>query len=104
PTSSSAQITVTQGGSPSGYLLYSAAAGGSTLDLANAADYCFHISAPYVIVRGIVCKGAAREGIRLETGAHDIVIEDSEISGWGRLRDATHGWGVNGDSGIDMAY
>jgi hypothetical protein len=56
-----------------------------------------------VIVRGLVLKGAQRDAIDLLAGAHDVVIEDNDISGWGRYRNtAKGGWeiGVDSDSGI----
>jgi len=101
---SSQTLNITQGGTASGYVLYTAAAGGqSTIDAANANQYNITISAPYVIVRGLVLKGAQQDAIRLLTGAHDVVIEDNDISGWGRFNktvsDGTQ-VGVDLDSGV----
>lgn len=105
PASSSATLEITESGSPSGYLLYTAAPGGSTIDVANAADFNVRLAnVGYVIVRGLTLKGARRDGVRIESGAHDIVIDGNDISGWGRVRDAARGWGVNGDSGVHVAY
>jgi hypothetical protein len=90
-TGGSGQINITEGGSPSGYVLYT---GPAMRDAANGADYNIRISAPYVIVRGLTLKGARRDAIRLEPGAHDVVIEGNDISGWGRSR--------GGNLGVDL--
>jgi hypothetical protein len=92
---------VTRSGSAGHYLLYSAPAGSSTtIDVANRADTCLTIAASYVIVRGLTLKGAAQHGIRLLEGAHHVVIEECDISGWGALRDAAHGWGTDTQAAI----
>src|SRR5213078_2809821 len=52
----------------------------------------------YVIVRGLTLKGAKQDAIRIAPGVHDVVIEDNDISGWGRTRDGK--WGTDMDSGI----
>jgi hypothetical protein len=79
------QVNITQGGSASGYVLYTSAPGSqAVIDVANNADYNVAISAPYVIVRGLVLKGGRIDGIRLLPGSSDVVIEDNDISGWGR--------------------
>jgi hypothetical protein len=77
--------------------------GPATIDVANAKDFAVTIAAPYVIVRGLTVKGAKRNGIHLLAGAHDVVIEDNDISGWGRLRTTlSNGWkvGVDADSAV----
>ena len=71
---------------PAGYVLYVPAAGGGTIDVANGADFALTINAPYVIVRGLTLKGARIDGVRLLSGARDVVIEQSDISGWGTYR------------------
>jgi len=93
-------LVITQGGSPSGYVLYTFPPGGqSTIDVANAQFNNITISAPYVIVRGLTLKGASRHAIHLLDGAHDVVIEDNDISGWGEFDSArtldpqTNPWG-----------
>ena len=103
-SSGSQQLNITQGGTASGYVLYTPAPGmQATIDVANAADYNIRISAPYVIVRGLMLKGARIDAIHLAPGARDIVIEDNDISGWGRYSHTNaEGWqiGMNADSGI----
>jgi hypothetical protein len=106
-SSSSQPLNITSGGTANGYILYTPAPGSSaTIDVANGADYNVKISAPYVIVRGLTLKNARQDGILLTQGAKDVVIEDNDISGWGRIhpqgKKSSDGWqiGENADSGI----
>jgi hypothetical protein len=103
PATSSNTLTISSGGTPNGYILYQAAPGGSTIDVANGKLYNVLISAPYVIVRGLTLKNAQSDAIRIVAGAHDVVIENNDISGWGRF-DKTNaaGWqvGMDRESGI----
>jgi hypothetical protein len=103
-SSGSQTLNITQGGSPSGYVLYTPAPGTSaTIDVGNGARNNITVSAPYVIVRGLTLKGATNDGIDLLDGAHDVVIEDNDISGWGRYSYTNSaGWdiGVDSDSAI----
>jgi hypothetical protein len=92
----SAQYTITEGGTASGWVVYEG--NGATLDGANSAQYNILVKASYVIIRGLNLKGARQDAIRLDPTVHDIVIEDNDISGWGRTRDGT--WATNLDSGI----
>ena len=93
-------LVIDQGGTAGAYRLFDA----GTID---GGVNNIVISAPYVIVRGLTLRGAQQNGIRLDDGAHDVVIEDNDISGWGRL-DTDAGsagassavWGVNGDAGV----
>jgi hypothetical protein len=103
PASSASTLSITSGGTPSGYVLYQAGSGGSTIDVANAKPNNIVISAPYVIVRGLTLKGAQQDAIMLTGAAHDVVIERNDISGWGRVNYTNSaGWkvGVDMDSGI----
>jgi hypothetical protein len=92
----SATLDITQGGSASGYVVYDGQ--GAILDAANNAQYNVTINASYVILRNFVLKGAKQDAIRIGANVTDVVIEDNEISGWGRTRDGT--WGADMDSGI----
>jgi hypothetical protein len=94
-----ATLNITEGGSAAGYVLYT----GGTIDAADAQPFNITIAASYVIVRGFTLKGARQDAIRIQPEAHDVVIEDNDISGWGRYeRTAASGWkiGKNMDSGI----
>jgi len=92
-------LTITQGGSPAGYVLYTSPPGGqTTIDVANAQLNNITISAPYVIVRGLTMRGAQEHGIVLLDGAHDVVIENNDISGWGRYSYTNSvGWQIGAD-------
>ncbi|HZQ35775.1 MAG TPA: right-handed parallel beta-helix repeat-containing protein, partial [Dehalococcoidia bacterium] len=95
-------LAITQGGSPGGYVLYQADPNsGTTIDAQNAFQNNITISAPYVIVRGFTLKGAQADAIRLLNGAHDVVIERNDISGWGRFRTSgSWDYGVDYDAGV----
>jgi hypothetical protein len=95
-------LNITQGGTASGYVLYTAPAG-TTIDVGNNATSNITISAPYVIIRGLTLKGAKQSAITLAAGAHDVVVEDNDISGWGRYNYTNSaGWqiGVDGDAAV----
>ncbi len=102
--SGSSTLAITEGGTASGYVLYTAAAGGSTIDVANGQVNNVTIAAPYVILRGFTLKGAQKDAVRLQQGAHDVVIEDNDISGWGSYSGTTTAdgqkVGTNYESGI----
>jgi hypothetical protein len=87
----------TYSGSASGYTLITAPPEGATIDVADGADDCVVIQASFVILRGVTIRGCAVNGIVLD-GAHDVVIERNDISGWGRI--SGDGWGVNGDAAL----
>jgi hypothetical protein len=98
--SGSGTLNITEGGTAQGYVLYT---GPATLDAANGADYNVAINAPYVIVRGLTMRGARVDGIRISPAVTDVVIEDNDISGWGRSSGQTVNGvktGVDRDSGI----
>ena len=94
--SGSATLTISAGGSASGYIVYDGT--GSTLDAQNGAATNINVNASYVIVRGFTLQGAQQHGILIDKNQHDVIIEDNDISGWGRTRDGT--WGTDMDSGI----
>ena len=94
-------LKITEGGTPSGYVLYDGE--GTTIDGSDRELYNISIGAPYVIVRGFTLKGAKQDAIRLLAGAHDVVIEDNDISDWGRFRYTNSaGWkiGMDMDAGV----
>jgi hypothetical protein len=99
PRHSAKTIVITKGGSASGYILYSASAKDSAIiDVNDQQDYDIDIQAPYVIIRGLGLKGARMHGIRIAPNLTDIVIENNDISGWGRI--AADGWGVDRDAAV----
>jgi hypothetical protein len=95
--SGSATLNITQGGAPGAYAVYMGAPG-AVLDADNAVPFNITVNASYVIVRGLILRGAQQDAIRLSGNVTDVVIEDNEITGWGRLR--LGAWGVDLDSAI----
>jgi hypothetical protein len=94
--SGSATLVISSGGTDSGYVVYQGAPG--VLDAKNAAPYNIYINASHVVVRGFTLKGASHDAIRISPDVTDVIIEDNEITGWGRTRGG--GLGVNLDSAI----
>ena len=95
--SGSGTFNISEGGSPTGYVVYEGAPG-AVLDGQNSAQYNITVNASYVIVRGLTLKGAKQDAIRIASSVKDVIIEDNEISGWGRTRDGK--WGTDQDSAV----
>ncbi|MGQ9561930.1 MAG: hypothetical protein ACUVQG_05560 [Thermogutta sp.] len=97
-------LTITASGRPDGYRVYDG--GGAVIDVEHKRDVCITIDASYVIVRNFILKGAGAHdtlkgiigAIRID-GGHDIVIEDCDISDWGRTNPAT-GFGFDYDAAV----
>jgi hypothetical protein len=86
-------LVIDEGGSSDGYVLYE----GGTIDASGDDDgNAITITASYVILRGLTIRGG-RNAIYLD-GAHDVVIEQSDISGFGEIEE--DGWGANEDAGV----
>jgi hypothetical protein len=98
-------LAITQSGAPGAYRVYDGR--GATIDVRHLHDACITINASYVVVRGFTLKGAGAPagtnpkaiGAILINGGRNIVIEDCDVSDWGRLNPKT-GFGVNMDSAI----
>jgi hypothetical protein len=88
-------LEITESGSPEGYILYTASADGSVIDVGHNRNYCITVNASYIIIRGLNLKGANEYGIRLYD-CHDVVIERCDISDWGSIED--DGWGNRGSA------
>ncbi|MHC4119897.1 MAG: right-handed parallel beta-helix repeat-containing protein [Planctomycetota bacterium] len=88
-------LRITESGSPDGYILYKAPAGGGAIDVRHLEDYCITVDASYIIIRGLDLKGAKKHGIRLYN-CHDVVIEECDISDWSTIED--DGWGNRGSA------
>jgi hypothetical protein len=100
-----APLTITESGKANAYRVYDGR--GATIDVRHTNDFCISVNASYVILRGFTLKGAGATNstvkrpigaIQIE-GGHDIIIEDCDISGWGRLNPATN-FGRDYDSAI----
>lgn len=103
--SSNVPLTVAESGSPQAWRVYDGR--GSTIDVRHRHDSCIVVRASYVILRGFSLRGAGRTdtptrkpigAILIEEG-HDIIIEDCDISDWGRT-DPQTGFGIDYDSAI----
>jgi hypothetical protein len=93
-------LRIDQSGTPDAYHLVTTD-GHATIDVMNEAEQNILIDADYVIVRGLELKNAARHGILIEGGRHDIVIEDCRITFWGRSGGPkTYGNEGNSDSAV----
>ncbi|TWU31986.1 right-handed parallel beta-helix repeat-containing protein [Novipirellula artificiosorum] len=98
-------LAITESGTPDAYRVYDGQ--GATIDVRHKHDHCMTIDASYVIVRNLNLIGAGDEkstsskpiGAILVEGGHDIVIEDCDVSDWGRLNPET-GFGFNYESAI----
>jgi hypothetical protein len=105
PKDSDQPLEIAESGTPDAYRVYDGR--GVTIDVKHRHDACITVDASYVILRGFTLKGAgnaanlnrAQVGAIVLRGGHHIVIEDCDISDWGRLHPAT-GYGFNLDSAI----
>lgn len=85
PEYSTETLELTRSGTPEGYILYQPQEGlSATIDAGDSLYSCIDVRASYVIIRGVTCVGGERYGIQLLPGAHDVVIEECDVSGWGR--------------------
>ena len=99
PENSDETLVVTQSGRPDGYVLVAPRPGASaTIDVRGRADSNVLIKGSYVIVHGLALKNAGRNAIVLDRDVHDVVLEENDISGWGRV--GADGWGENMDAAI----
>ena len=79
-------IVITESGSPDAYHLVTVPANSkSVLNLKNVYDNGIEVDADYVIIRGVEIRNARVHGIRIRGGKHDIVVEQCNITFWGRI-------------------
>lgn len=103
PENSNETLVIDQSGRPNGYLLVAPRPGATaTIDAGGRVDSNILIKGSYVIVRGLRLKNAARSAIVLDKNIHDVVIEENDISGWGRVN--ADGWGENTDAAVYSGY
>jgi len=96
-------LTIDESGEPNGYVLVTPRPGASaTIDAGGRAASNIVITGSYVIVRGLRLLNAGRSAIVLDQNIHDVVIEENDISGWGRV--SLDGWGENMDAAIYSDY
>jgi len=91
-------LIINEGGNPeSGFVVYTVRPGEKLLiDVRDQHPYCVDIQASHVVVRGLILKGASRDGIHLGD-VKDVMIEDCDVSNWGRR---TENYAYNLDSAI----
>ncbi|MHC4682044.1 MAG: right-handed parallel beta-helix repeat-containing protein, partial [Planctomycetota bacterium] len=79
-------VRITESGNEDGWHLVTPKPGDKTIiDPENTMDYNIVVEASFVIIRGIELKNAAIHGILVERGVHDVVVEDCDITFWGRI-------------------
>jgi hypothetical protein len=100
PSSSGETLNITEPGTPEGFVVYSPSTSSraTVIDVAGKADHCIVVKASYIILRGLTLENARIHGVLLGDGVHDVVIEECDISGWGRV--AEDGWGMDYDAAI----
>ncbi|MBI5768077.1 MAG: hypothetical protein HZA93_09795 [Verrucomicrobia bacterium] len=103
--SSDQPLAITQSGRPGAYRVYDGR--GATIDVQHKHDACITINASHVIVRGVTLRGAGDAARKTRSYAHainilggeDIIIEDCDVSDWGRLNPET-GFAYDMDAAI----
>lgn len=86
-TTLSSSTTISTSGTPTGYRLYTGSISGGQNNL--------YINATYIIIRGMTLTAAAEDAIVLGPNAHDVLIENNDISGWGYV-----GMGSNNQAAV----
>lgn len=99
PEESGETLAIEKSGTPDGYVLYTHQTGArAVIDVRGLHNNNIHIDASHIIIRGLMLKNASKNAIRISKNSHDVIIEQNDISGWGRL--SPDGWGMNYDSAI----
>ncbi|NIM93363.1 MAG: hypothetical protein GTO18_06595 [Anaerolineales bacterium] len=101
PERSTETLIIDRAGTPEGYILYTHTPGSSaTIDVEynSSANIKVTGKAAHVIIRGLTLLGSTRHGIEFTGGAHDVVIEENDISGWGT--NGPEGWGQGSQNAI----
>jgi hypothetical protein len=71
---------------------------GAVLDAQNLLPYNVVINASYVIVHNLTLRGAQQDAVRISPNVTDVIIEDNDMTGWGRQRSGS--WGIEQDSAV----
>lgn len=92
-------LVITDSGTPDGYVLYRPRSkAGATIDVGGREAHNILINASFVIIRGLHLVGAEQDAIKLGPRAHNVIIEDNDVSGWGRID--KDGFGMDRDAAI----
>lgn len=79
-------VVISESGTPEAYHLVTVPTDAkSVLNLKNVYNHGIEIDADFVIIRGAEIRNAAMHGIIIRENRHDIVIEQSYITFWGRI-------------------
>ncbi|HEU0139277.1 MAG TPA: right-handed parallel beta-helix repeat-containing protein [Bryobacteraceae bacterium] len=95
-------LYIREGGTAAGWHLVTPTPGTKFVsDVFNLSDYNVVVEADYVILRGLDLRNAGIHGVLIREGVQHVAVEDSRITGWGRIGGARI-WGVfhGSDSGI----
>jgi len=99
PQYSTETLVINRSGSPDGYILYTPAPDKEAVIDGKGTLYAnVEVHGSYVIIRGLTLKDPQAQGIVLGSDVHHVIIEENDISGWGRHKET--GWGVNLDAAI----
>lgn len=91
-------VTIKEAGTAEAWHLVTPAPGTKFIsDVFNLSDYNIVVEADYVIIRGVELRNAGIHGVLIRKGVQNVVVEDSHITGWGRIGGARV-WGVVGGS------
>jgi hypothetical protein len=82
PTPGAQSVTISEGGTKDGYVLYEPSDPSKPWDGGGTAPENIKVEASYVILKGFNLKNAKRHGIVLGN-VHDVVIDGCDVSGWG---------------------
>ena len=81
----SGELHITEGGTPDAWHLVTPKQGAyAVFNPENFMDHNIVVEAPFVIIRGLELKNAARHSILIKAGVHDVLVEDCRITFWGR--------------------
>jgi hypothetical protein len=75
-TNLTSSTTLSTNGTANAYRIYTGSISGGGNNLV--------INASYIIIRGMTLSGATNDAIVLGQNAHDVIIENCDISGWGQ--------------------
>jgi hypothetical protein len=90
-------LLANQSGTSSGYTVYDFTGTGAVAQTSNTSNFFpVVISGSYIILKGLRIVGG-ESGIFIDPGSHDIVIDNVEITGYGRDCGVALGAGLTGD-------
>ncbi|MEP1870032.1 MAG: right-handed parallel beta-helix repeat-containing protein [Paraglaciecola sp.] len=101
PENTNGTLVITNGGSEEeGYVVYTVGPTGAAL--ITGGTYNIRVDVPYVIIRGLTLADAVRHAIYLSVGTHHVIVEENDISEWGRSddEDDPDAFAFNFDSGV----